>query len=126
MFYYNRLLLKKILSFILDISNEEKEINKMENLYAGSESHETRIVGPSTTKLYEKLEDFQNKILAQGKKVVFVEANEAVTAGAIAVVYTGKIPELISQYKYRYVKINDKWTRNALLGYCDSCGKYTD
>lgn len=35
-------------------------------------------------------------------------------------------PEIMQNYKHRYVKINGKWTRNSLLGYCDCCGMYTE
>lgn len=94
------------------------------NLYDGCESNEEIIYG--FTDFYDKLEKRQNEILSHGQKVVFVESNTDVMSGARVVIYSDKIPEIMQNYKYRYVKINGKWTRNSLLGYCDCCGKYTE
>lgn len=96
------------------------------NLYDGCESNEEIIYGFTSLDFYNKLEKRQNEILSQGKKVVFVESNTSVHSGARVVIYSDKIPKIMQNYKYRYVKINGKWTRNSLLGYCDCCGKYRE
>lgn len=96
------------------------------NLYDGCESNKEIIYGFTSLDFYDKLEKRQNEILSQGKKVVFVESNTSIHAGARVVIYSDKIPEIMQNYKYRYVKINGKWTRNSLLGYCDCCGMYTE
>lgn len=96
------------------------------NLYDGCESNKEIIYGFTSLDFYNKLEKRQNEILSQGKKVVFVESNTDIRSGARVVIYTDKIPEIMQNHKCRYVKINGKWTRNSLLGYCDCCGKYTE
>ena len=96
------------------------------NLYDGCESNNEIIYSFTSLDFYDKLEKRQNEILSQGKKVVFVESNTSVHSGARVVIYSDKIPEIMQNYKHRYVKINGKWTRNSLLGYCDCCGKYTE
>ena len=96
------------------------------NLYDGCESNKEIIYSFASLDFYDKLEKRQNEILSQGKKVVFVESNTSVCSGARVVIYSDKIPEIMQNYKHRYVKINGKWTRNSLLGYCDCCGKYTE
>lgn len=96
------------------------------NIYDGCESNKEIIYGFTSLDFYNKLEKRQNEILSQGKKVVFVESNTSVHSGARVVIYSDKIPEIMQNYKHRYVKINGKWTRNSLLGYCDCCGKYTE
>ena len=97
------------------------------NIYDGCESNKEIIYGFTSLDFYDKLEKRQNEILSQGKKVVFVESNASVHAGARVVIYSdNKIPEFMQNYKHRYVKINGRWTRNSLLGYCDCCGKYTE
>lgn len=88
------------------------------NLYDGCESNKEIIYGFTSLDFYDKLEKRQ--------KVVFVESNTSVHAGARVVIYSDKIPEIMQNYKHRYVKINGRWTRNSLLGYCDCCGKYTE
>ena len=89
------------------------------NLYDGCESNKEIIYGFTSLDFYNKLEKRQNEILSQGKKVVFVESNTSVHSGARVVIYSDKIPKIMQNYKYRYVKINGKWTRSSLLGYCD-------
>lgn len=96
------------------------------NIYDGCESNEEIIYDSTSLDFYDKLEEKQNEILSQGKKVVFVESNTHIWSGARVVIYSDKIPEIMQNQKYRYVKINGKWTRNSLLGYCDCCGKYTE
>lgn len=96
------------------------------NLYDGCESNNEIIYGCTSLDFYDKLEKRQNEILSQGKKVVFAEANTSVHSGARVVIYSDKVPEIMQSHKYRYVKINGKWTRNSLLGYCDCCGTYTE
>ena len=96
------------------------------NLYDGCESNDEIIYGCTSLDFYDKLEKRQNEILSQGKKVVFAEANTSAHSGARVVIYSDKVPEIMQNHKYRYVKINGKWTRNSLLGYCDCCGKYTE
>lgn len=85
------------------------------NLYDGCESNDEIIYGCTSLGFYDKLEKRQNEILSQGKKVVFVEANTSVHSGARVVIYSDKVPEIMQNHKYRYVKINGKWTRNSLL-----------
>ena len=96
------------------------------NIYNGCESNNEIIYGFISIDFYDKLEMKQNEILSQGKKVVFVESNTSIYAGARVVIYSDKIPEIMQNYKNRYVKINGKWTRNSILGYCDCCAKYTE
>ena len=96
------------------------------NIYDGCESNDEIIYSFTSLDFYNKLEKRQNEILSQGKKVVFIESNTHIRSGARVVIYSDKIPEIMQNYKYRYVKINGKWTRNSLLGYCDCCGKYTE
>lgn len=96
------------------------------NIYDGCESNKEIIYGLTSLAFYDKLEKRQKEILSQGKKVVFVESNTSICFGARVVIYSDKVPEIMQKYKYRYVKINDKWTRNSLLGYCDCCGMYTE
>ena len=96
------------------------------DVYKRQESNNEIIYSFTSLDFYDKLEKRQNEILSQGKKVVFVESNTSVHSGARVVIYSDKIPEIMQNYKHRYVKINGKWTRNSLLGYCDCCGKYTE
>lgn len=74
------------------------------NLYDGCESNNEIIYGFTSLDFYDKLEKRQNEILSQGKKVVFVESNTSVHSGARVVIYSDKIPEIMQNYKYRYVK----------------------
>ena len=78
------------------------------NLYDGCESNEEIIYGFTSLDFYDKLEKRQNEILSQEKKVVFVESNTSVHAGARVVIYSDKVPEIMQNYKHRYVKINGK------------------
>lgn len=96
------------------------------NIYDGCESNNEIIYSISFNELYEKLDQRQSEILNEGKKVVFVEANHKIICGARVVIYKDKVPQIMQDYKYRYVKINGIWTRYALLGYCDCCGDYTE
>ena len=96
------------------------------NIYDGCESNKEIIYGFTSRDFYDKLEKRQNEILSQGKKVVFVESNTSIHAGARVVIYSDSVPEIMQNHKYSYVKINGKWTRNGLLGYCDCCGMYTE
>lgn len=58
------------------------------NLYDGCESNKEIIYSSTSLDFYDKLEKRQNEILAQGKKVVFVESNTSVHSGARVVIYT--------------------------------------
>lgn len=96
------------------------------NIYEGCDSNTEIIYGFTSNDFYNKLEKKQNEILSQNKKVVFVESNTSLIPGARVVIYPDKIPEVMQNYKHRYVKINGRWTRTSLLGYCDCCGDYRE
>jgi DNA polymerase II large subunit len=96
------------------------------NIYDGCLSNNTILTSIDNKPFYEILENFQQKILNRGQKVVFVDCCGSLTSKARAVIYQNKIPEIMQKYEHRFVKINNKWIRNSLLGYCDICGGYEE
>lgn len=98
----------------------------MVNIYDGCINNSEMIYGMGSEEFNFKLDQRTEKAKADGQRIVFVEGCNSILSSARVVVYDIPIPEIMQNYKYRIVKLNGRWTRNGLLGYCDKCNNYAE
>lgn len=98
----------------------------MKNIYSGCFSNDEIIYSKAKEPFDITLEKTYQKYKSLGYKIVFYDINNSFQHAARVVLYKNKIPEIMQNCKDRYVKINGKWIRNNLLGYCDQCGEYKE
>lgn len=95
----------------------------MGNIYDGCESNDNFISAFTRKEMNQLLDKTQKEILSQGKNVAFVDISNGMLYEARVTVYAGEISKDMQEYKHKFVKINKKWCRECLLGFCAVCGK---
>lgn len=95
----------------------------MGNIYENCESNSRCISAMTRREMNQLLDKVQKEVLAQGKNVVFVDISHSIFFEARVVTYIGNVPEIMQEYKRKFVQINGEWYRESLLGTCCICGE---
>ena len=95
------------------------------SIYENCESNDRIISAMSRQELEQLLSKVQEEVQAQNKNVVFVDCSSGIIYEARVVTYIGNVPEIMRNYKHKFIQKEDgKWYR--LLGKCCVCGEYKE
>ncbi len=96
------------------------------SIYENCESNDRIISAMSRQELEQLLSKVQEEVQAQNKNVVFVDCSNGILYEARVVTYIGNVPEIMQNYKYKFIQKEDEWYRKSLLGKCCVCGEYKE
>lgn len=97
----------------------------MSNIYDGCLDNKEILESISFDELCNEMNERLSKS-EEGQNVIFVDVSNGIVYGARVVVYNGEVPDIMKNYKRKYIKIDGKWARECLLGICDKCHSYTE
>lgn len=97
------------------------------SIYENCESNDRFISAMTRREMEQLLSKVKEDVQAQNKNVVFVDCSNGILYEARVVTYIGNVPEIMRNYKYKFIQKEDgKWYREALLGECCVCGEYKE
>lgn len=98
----------------------------MENIYKDCVSNDKIIYRDYDKSWDEQLDNEKKFYEDQGYKVIFTFFANSFQDRARVVLYDKEtlIPQVMREYRNKYVKFNGHWCIEANLGICDICGEY--
>lgn len=82
-----------------------------------------RITSAFKKEMNSLLNAAEEKIIEQGKNVVFLDCSDEMNYSAKVISYTGELPQELQNCRKKFIKKNGKWYREQLMGECPICSE---